>query len=49
MTEGAVKVAVHRFRKRYRELLRAEVAETVDDPSGIDDEMRYLVTVLRGD
>lgn len=49
MTEGAVKVAVHRFRKRYRELLRAEVAETVDDPSGIEDEMRYLVTVLRGD
>ncbi len=49
MTEGAVKVAVHRLRKRYRELLRAEVAETVDDPSGVDDEMRYLVTVLRGD
>jgi RNA polymerase sigma-70 factor (ECF subfamily) len=48
MTEGAVKVAVHRFRKRYRELLRAEVAETVDDPSRVDDEMRYLVTVLRG-
>jgi RNA polymerase sigma-70 factor (ECF subfamily) len=49
MTEGAMKVAVHRFRKRYRELLRAEVAETVDDPSGVEDEMRYLVTVLRGD
>lgn len=49
MTEGAMKVAVHRFRKRYRELLRAEVAETVDDPSGVDDEMRYLVTVLRGE
>ena len=49
MTEGAVKVAVHRFRKRYRELLREEVAETVDDPSGIDGEMRYLVTALRGE
>ena len=49
MTEGAMKVAVHRFRKRYRELVRAEVAETVDDPSGVDDEMRHLVTVLRGD
>ena len=49
MTDGAVKVAVHRFRKRYRELLRSEVAETVADPSGVDDEMRYLVTVLRGD
>ncbi len=46
MTEGAVKVAVHRLRRRYRELLRAEIAETVDDPAAIDDEMRYLVTAL---
>ena len=47
MTEGAVKVAVHRLRRRYRELLRAEIAETVADPSDIDDEMRYLVAALR--
>jgi RNA polymerase sigma-70 factor (ECF subfamily) len=47
MTEGAVKVAVHRLRQRYRELLRAEIAETVSDPSDIDDEMRYLVAALR--
>lgn len=47
MTEGAVKVAVHRLRRRYRELLRAEIAETVTDPSDVDDEMRHLVTVLR--
>lgn len=47
MTEGAVKVAVHRLRKRYRELLRAGIAETVSDPSDIDDEMRYLVAALR--
>jgi len=47
MTEGAVKVAVHRLRKRYRELLRAEIAETVSDPSDIDDEMRHLVAALR--
>jgi RNA polymerase sigma-70 factor (ECF subfamily) len=47
MTEGAVKVAVHRLRKRYRELLRAEIAETVSDPSEIDDEMRHLVNGLR--
>ena len=47
MTEGAVKVAVHRLRHRYRELLRAEIAETVADPSDIDDEMRYLVVALR--
>ena len=47
MTEGAVKVAVHRLRQRYRELLRAEIAETVSDPFDIDDEMRQLVTSLR--
>ena len=47
MTEGAVKVAVHRLRKRYRELLRAEIADTVNDPSDIDDEMCHLVAALR--
>ena len=47
ITEGAVKIAVHRLRRRYRELLRAEIAETVTDPSDIDDEMRYLVAALR--
>jgi len=48
-TEGAVKVAVHRLRRRYRELLRAEIGETVSDPSEIDDEMRHLMAALRGD
>jgi RNA polymerase sigma factor (sigma-70 family) len=47
MTEGAVKVAVHRLRQRYRELLRAEIAETVTDPSDVDGEMRHLVAALR--
>jgi RNA polymerase sigma-70 factor (ECF subfamily) len=47
MTEGAVKVAVHRLRQRYRDLLRAEIAETVAERSDIDDEMRYLVAALR--
>ena len=47
MTEGAVKVAVHRLRQRYRELLRAEIGSTVRDPSDVDDEMRHLVAVLR--
>jgi RNA polymerase sigma factor (sigma-70 family) len=47
MTEGAVKVAVHRLRQRYRDLLRAEIAETVSDPSDIDDEMRHLLAALR--
>ena len=47
MTPGAVKVAVHRLRQRYRDLLRARIAETVSDPSEIEDEMRYLLTALR--
>ena len=47
MTNGAVKIAVHRLRQRYRELLRARIAETVTDPSDIDDEMRHLVAALR--
>jgi RNA polymerase sigma factor (sigma-70 family) len=47
MSEGAVKVAVHRLRQRYRALLRAAIAETVGDAADLDDEMRYLVEVLR--
>ena len=46
MTESAVKVGVHRMRLRYRELLRAVVAQTVADPSEIDDEIRFLFQVL---
>ena len=37
---------LHRLRLRYRELLRAEVAETVADPTEVDDEVRYLVAAL---
>lgn len=48
MSEGATKVAVHRLRKRYRMLLRAAIAETVSDEAELDDEMRYLIDVLRG-
>jgi len=46
MTEGAVKVAVHRLRQRYRELLRASVANTVADPLEVDGELRHLMSVL---
>jgi RNA polymerase sigma-70 factor (ECF subfamily) len=45
-SEGAVKVAVHRLRQRYRELLRAEIADTVADPGEIDDEIRNLFAAL---
>jgi RNA polymerase sigma-70 factor (ECF subfamily) len=47
MSAGAVKVAVHRLRQRYRKLLRAAIAETVSNEEDLDDEMRYLVAVLR--
>jgi RNA polymerase sigma-70 factor (ECF subfamily) len=48
LSEGALKVAVHRLRGRYREILRAEIAETVDAPEEVNEEMRHLVAVLRG-
>jgi RNA polymerase sigma factor (sigma-70 family) len=45
LTEGSVKVAVHRLRQRFRELLRAEVAHTVAGPVDVDAELRYLISV----
>jgi DNA-directed RNA polymerase specialized sigma24 family protein len=48
MTEGAVKVAAHRLRGRYREILRDEIAQTVADPADVDDEIRDLFQALRG-
>ena len=44
--EGAVKVAVHRMRKRYRELVRAALAQTVDSPEAVDEELRYLLSLF---
>jgi DNA-directed RNA polymerase specialized sigma24 family protein len=46
LTENAVKVASHRLRERYRDLVRTSVAETVNDPADIDDEIRFLLTAL---
>jgi RNA polymerase sigma-70 factor (ECF subfamily) len=45
-SEGALKVAIHRLRKRYRELLRQEIADTVADPAEVESELRYLAAVL---
>lgn len=42
MTEGAVKVAVHRLRRRFGTALREEVARTLADPADVDDEIRHL-------
>jgi DNA-directed RNA polymerase specialized sigma24 family protein len=46
LTNGAVPVAVHRLRLRYREAIRAGVANTVSNPAEVDGEMRYLLEVL---
>ena len=46
MSEGAVKVAVHRMRKHFRQALRDEIAQTVANPELVDQEIRYLITVL---
>jgi RNA polymerase sigma factor (sigma-70 family) len=46
ISEGAVKVAIHRLRKRFREVLKEEVAQTLDNPTQVREELRYLVEVL---
>jgi DNA-directed RNA polymerase specialized sigma24 family protein len=46
LSDGAFKVAIHRMRKRYRMALRAEIGETVADPSEVDGEIRYLMAIL---
>ena len=45
-SEGALKVGIHRLRKRYRDLLRTEIAATVLDDSEVDAELRYLIAAL---
>jgi RNA polymerase sigma factor (sigma-70 family) len=45
-SEGALKVAIHRLRKRYRELFRQEIADTVADPADVEAELRFLATAL---
>jgi RNA polymerase sigma factor (sigma-70 family) len=47
MSESAVKSAIHRLRQSFHELVRQEVAETVCTPADLDDEIRYLIAVLR--
>lgn len=46
MSEGAVKVAVHRLRRRMRVLLQEEIARTVEDPRDVEDEIHHLFEVL---
>jgi RNA polymerase sigma-70 factor (ECF subfamily) len=49
ISETNAKVAVHRMRKRYRELLRSEIAQTVERPEDVDEEIRELFNVLGGE
>jgi RNA polymerase sigma factor (sigma-70 family) len=46
MAEGTARGAMHRLRQRFRERLRAAVAETVANPAEVDDELRYLISVV---
>ena len=46
MSAGALRVAVHRMRRKYRNILRAEIAETVSTPEEIDEEIRFLLSAL---
>lgn len=45
-TEGAVKVTVHRLRQRYRDVLRAQIAETVESAAEVEEELRHLFAAL---
>jgi RNA polymerase sigma factor (sigma-70 family) len=48
LTEGAVKVAIHRMRQKYRELLRGEIAQTIAGQEDMESELAELLTTLRG-
>lgn len=46
MSESALRVSIHRLRKRYRDLFRTEIAATVADDGGVEEELRFLVMAL---
>jgi RNA polymerase sigma-70 factor (ECF subfamily) len=46
MSESAIKVSIHRMRRRFGLLLREEVAQTVTDPAKVDDEIRHLFAAM---
>jgi RNA polymerase sigma-70 factor (ECF subfamily) len=45
LSEGALRVSVHRLRRRYRELITAEISETVQDDAGVQQEIRHLIEI----
>jgi len=48
VSEGAVKVAVHRLRRRFRDLIRDEIAQTVSSPEEVEDELKHLWSSVTG-
>jgi RNA polymerase sigma-70 factor (ECF subfamily) len=48
ISEGAIKVSIHRLRKRFRHLVKTEVAQTLDSPASVEEEMRHLFAALGG-
>lgn len=48
LSEGAARVTVHRLRQQYRTLLREEILQTLDDPARVEEEIRHLMSALRG-
>ena len=48
MSEGALRVAVHRLRKRYRHLLTEEITRTLSSPDAVEEEMQSLFAALGG-
>jgi RNA polymerase sigma-70 factor (ECF subfamily) len=48
MAEGTLKSDVHRFKQRYRQILRAEISHTVARPEDVDEELHHLLAVLGG-
>ena len=45
LSDGAMRVRIHRLRRRFRELVKAEIAQTVQDPAEVPDELRHLIAV----
>ncbi len=46
MNENAVKVAIHRLRRRFREIIKAEIARTVDEPGQVPEELQHLLAAM---
>jgi RNA polymerase sigma-70 factor (ECF subfamily) len=46
VSAGALRMSLHRLRRKYRHILREEIAETVSTPEAIDEEIRFLMSVL---